>query len=101
VSNFVGTYVDSIYGEAIVTLEGNHLELRRGDWHGPLEYWNATNFRWTMGPTATGPLFIKFEVSPDGRVTGLNFGIGGDISLMARKAASGRGGRGGGGSNEH
>lgn len=98
-SAFVGTYVDSLYGEAIVTLANGKLELRRGDWRGPLEFWNANNFRWDNGPgSVTGPMNLKFEISPDGRVTGLNFGFGGDIYLMNRKApAAGRGGRGGGG----
>ena len=75
------------------------LDLKRGDWHGPLEFWNATNFRWDNGPgSVTGPMNIKFDVSPDGRVTTLYFGIAGDVYPMSRKAAAGgRGGRGGGG----
>jgi hypothetical protein len=38
---------------------------------------------------------IKFEISPDNTVTGLWFGIGGDVTLLGRKAGGGRGGRGG------
>jgi len=93
---FVGTYSDSLYGEAIVTLEDGRLEMRRGEWHGPLEYWNATNFRWTILPSSpTGPLYIKFDITPDNRVTGLYFGLPGDQTLLTR-SASGRGrGRGG------
>jgi CubicO group peptidase (beta-lactamase class C family) len=96
-SAFVGTYADSLYGEATVSLEGTHLELKRGEWHGPLEYWNATNFRWTILPSSpTGPMYIKFEVGPDNRVTGMHFGLAGDQTLLGRKGAGGRG-RGGGG----
>lgn len=95
---FAGTYVDSLYGEATVSLVNGRLELRRGDWRGPLEFWNATNFRWDNGPgSVTGPMNIKFEIAPDGKVTGLNFGIGGDVYLMNRKTPAG-GGRGGSGS---
>jgi CubicO group peptidase (beta-lactamase class C family) len=97
-SAFAGTYVDSLYGEATVSIVNGRLELRRGDWVGPLEFWNATNFRWDNGPgSVTGPMNIKFEIAPDGKVTGLYFGIGGDVDLMNRKTAGGRGGRGGGG----
>ncbi|HEY9225725.1 MAG TPA: serine hydrolase [Gemmatimonadaceae bacterium] len=99
-SAFAGTYVDSLYGEATVTLVNGKLELKRGDWHGPLEFWNATNFRWDNGPgSVTGPMNIKFDIAPDGRVTTLNFGIAGDVYPMSRKnpPGGGRGGRGGGG----
>lgn len=98
---YAGTYTDSLYGEATVSVEQGRLALRRGEWHGPLEYWNATNFRWTILPSSpTGPMYIKFEVTPDNRVTGMYFGLAGDVSLMGRKGAGGgrgRGGRGGSG----
>jgi CubicO group peptidase (beta-lactamase class C family) len=98
-SALVGTYADSMYGEATVSMKDGHLELVRGEWHGPLEYWNATNFRWTVLPSSpTGPMYMKFEVSPDNRVTGLYFGLAGDQSLLARKGLAG-GGRGRGGSH--
>ena len=45
-----------------------------------------TNFRWLIPPgSPTGPMNIKFEISPDNTVTGLYFGIGGDITLLGRK----------------
>ena len=79
-----------------VAVKDGHLELERGEWHGPLQYWNATNFRWTILPGApTGPMFIKFEISPDNVVTGLWFGLAGDATLLNRKGGGGRGGRGG------
>ena len=31
---FVGTYADSLYGEATVSIVEGQLELHRGDWHG-------------------------------------------------------------------
>jgi CubicO group peptidase (beta-lactamase class C family) len=95
---FVGTYADSLYGEAVVSVANGRLEMRRADWAGPLQYWNATNFRWNLPPgMPTGPLFIKFEITPDDSVTGLYFGIGSDVNLMSRKAPPrGRGGGRGG-----
>ena len=35
---YVGTYADSLYGEATVSIKDGQLELVRGDWHAPLEY---------------------------------------------------------------
>src|SRR5439155_1069942 len=80
----------------VVSLKDGELQLRRGDWSGPLVYWNATNFRWSV-PTSspTGPMFIKFDVAPDNSVTGLYFGLAGDVSLLGRVREGGRGGRGG------
>jgi hypothetical protein len=98
---FVGTYADSLYGDATVSIVEGQLELHRGDWHGLLQYWNANNFRWVLPPgSPTGPMNIKFEIAPDNTVTGLWFGIGGDVTLLGKKAAGrgGRGGRGGSGS---
>jgi CubicO group peptidase (beta-lactamase class C family) len=94
-SAFVGTYADSLYGEASVTIVDGHLELARGEWHGPLAFKNANNFAWTIHPSSPiNPMPIKFEIGPDGKVSGLYFGIGGDVDLMGRKQA-GRGARGG------
>jgi hypothetical protein len=91
---YEGTYADSLYGDAIVSIKDGHLELVRGDWRAPLEYWNATNFRWNAS-SVTGPMFIKFEVGPDNTVSGLYFGLAGDVALMTKKVVGGRGGRGG------
>lgn len=100
INAFVGTYTDSLYGDATVSLVEGQLELSRGDWHGPLQFWNATNFRWLLPPgSPAGQINIKFEIAPDNTVTGLWFGIGGDVTLLNRKSAgrsgAGRGGRGG------
>lgn len=92
---YVGTFTDSLYGEATVSLQNGRLEFTRGLAHGPLEYWNANNFRWLSNasiPAVTS--YIKFDVGSDDRVTGLFFGLPPDISLFTRKPASGRTGAG-------
>ncbi len=94
-ASYVGTFADSLYGEAKVEVKDGHLELTRGDMNAPLQYWNATNFRWSVPGSPAGPLFLKFEVAPDNTVTGLWFGFGADLYLLGRKGG-GRGGRGGG-----
>ena len=83
---FVGTYADSLYGELTVSTVGGRLELARGALHGPLVYWNANNFRWMLPITElTGPQFIKFEISPDNTVSGMYFGLPGDVTLLNKK----------------
>jgi len=91
---YAGTYTDSLYGDVVVSVNEGQLELQRADWRAPLQYWNATNFRWDVVGSPAGPMIIKFEVAPDNSVTGLWFGIGGDVTLLSKKGA-GRGGRGG------
>jgi CubicO group peptidase (beta-lactamase class C family) len=94
-SALAGTYADSAYGEATISLDNGRLTLQRGEWRGPLEHWNASNFRWNTGPgSVVGPMNIKFEIAPEGRVLGMYFGLAGDVYLMGRKAPPGaRGGR--------
>ena len=92
---YAGTYTDSLYGDVVVSVNDGQLEMKRADWRAPLQYWNATNFRWDVVGSPAGPMFIKFEVAPDNTVTGLYFGIGGDVTLLSKKGG-GRGGRGGG-----
>ena len=83
---FAGTFADSLYGDAVVTLKDGSLEMQHGDWTAVLQYWNANNFRWLLpAGTATGPMFIKFEIAPDNTVSGLYFGLGADATLLARK----------------
>ena len=94
-SAYAGSFTDSLYGEFTVTVNGDHLELQRGEARGALRYWNASTFRWeTAVSSVTGPLFIKFDVAPDNTVGGMYFGLAGDMALIGRKV-SGRGGRGG------
>ena len=85
---FTGTYTDSLYGEGTVGLEGGQLFFARGGWKAPLQYWNYGNFRWGPLASAVVPaLFVKFDVTPDGRVTGLSFALGQDVVNMTKKEA--------------
>jgi CubicO group peptidase (beta-lactamase class C family) len=96
---YVGTYADSLYGDVTVVIESGHLVLTRGLASGPLEYTNANNFHWSNnGSIRTLINNIKFEVTPDNKVTGVYYGTAPDINLLGRKntAGGGRGGRGGG-----
>jgi len=91
---YAGTYGDSLYGDLIVSVNDGQLELQRGEWTAPLQYWNANNFRWAVRGSPAGVLTITFDVSTQNTVTGLHYGLPGDETLLPRKGA--RGGRGGG-----
>jgi hypothetical protein len=92
---FEGTYVDSLYGEAKVSLNDGVLILQKGAYSGPLDYWNGGNFRWSLPESGTLPeLMVKFDITADGRVNTLAYGIGADSVYYRRKpGAAGRGGR--------
>lgn len=99
-SAYTGTFTDSLYGDVTVSLKDGRLEFERGIQHGPLEYWNANNFRWHSNAELGLTPYIKFDISPDNKVTGVFFGSGTDVSLLTRKTAGGRGGRGGRGGGD-
>jgi CubicO group peptidase (beta-lactamase class C family) len=79
-SAYAATYSDSLYGDATVSVQDDHLVLTRGEWKGPLTYWNDENFRWSeLG------MFVKFDVSPLGAISGMTFGLPGDVTTLTRK----------------
>jgi CubicO group peptidase (beta-lactamase class C family) len=87
-SAYVGTFSDSLYGEVTVSIQNGKLDLARGLQHGPLEYWNANNFRWSSnGSIPSISQYVKFEVSADDKVMGVYYGLAPDISLLSRKRA--------------
>ena len=91
---YEGTYADSLYGEAKVSLLEGVLVLERGAFKAPLEYWNGGNFRWGRLPSGAIPqLMVKFDITADGKVNTLALGVGADSAYFMRKATpAGRGG---------
>jgi CubicO group peptidase (beta-lactamase class C family) len=79
-SAYAGTYSDSLYGDATVSVQDDHLFLTRGEWKGPLTFWNDENFRWSELS-----MFVKFEVAPSGTISGMTFGLPGDVTTLTRK----------------
>jgi CubicO group peptidase (beta-lactamase class C family) len=83
---YVGEYADSIYGDASVKQADGGLTMTRGSWTAPLEYWNGTTFRWGRLPSATvTSMFVRFDISPEGRVVTLSYGLGADSAHYGRK----------------
>ena len=92
---YEGTYADSLYGEARVSVQNGILVLEKGAFSAPLEYWNGGNFRWGKLPSGALPeLMVKFDITADGKVSTLAFGVGADSAYLTRKLTpAGRGPR--------
>ena len=72
-------FADSPYAEATVSIKDEYLEIARGEQHDTLEYWNASDSKYTGNSAIGGPsgptAFIRFDVSPGTRVTGVDDGL--------------------------
>jgi hypothetical protein len=70
------------------------LILERGAFSAPLEFWNGGIFRWGRLPSGAIPeLMVKFDITADGKVNTLAWGVGADSAYLTRKPTGGRGGR--------
>ncbi len=80
---YAGTYVDSMYGEARVKLDGGKLHMSYGRiFDGDLEHWHFDTFRARWRDIALGHSFASFALDPEGKVASVNLeGVG----LLSRK----------------
>ncbi|WP_337172161.1 alpha/beta fold hydrolase [Gemmatimonas aurantiaca] len=71
-SEYVGTYVDSLYGEMVVREQNGGLHLTFGPtWRSQMVYWNADNFRVKFDTPVLPAFFVNFRVNPQGKVNEL------------------------------
>jgi hypothetical protein len=67
---YVGTYADSMYGEATVKLENGKLVVRYGPaFAGDLEHWNYDTFRASWRDKRLGKSFVTFALDARARVS--------------------------------
>jgi len=70
---YVGTYADTMYGNATVTLEQNKLILRYGPaFTGDMEHWNFDTFRVTWRDPRLGAGFVTFGLNAMGKMDHMN-----------------------------
>lgn len=93
---YVGTFADSLFGEATVTVQNGKLFTVRGEISGPMEHVTRDNFSWNTNVSVLPPIPVQFHIGLDGRVTALSLGIQGDIRRFGKKNPSGSRGPGGG-----
>ncbi|MDQ8159183.1 MAG: alpha/beta fold hydrolase [Gemmatimonadota bacterium] len=85
-SEYVGTYADSLHGDMVVTELNGALQLRFGpNWRGTMEYWNAENFRVRFATPVLPAFFVTFAVTPTGKVTQLVAELVGSPVVFGRR----------------
>jgi CubicO group peptidase (beta-lactamase class C family) len=68
-ADFVGSYSDVLYGEAVITLEGGRLKLEVGpSFVGVLEHWNFDTFRAVWEDEQLGRAWVEFRLDRTGKV---------------------------------
>ncbi len=88
-TEYAGTYVDSLHGEIVVTEGSGALQLTFGPtWRGQLEYWNADNFRVKFDTPVLPPFFLRFQVSPASKVNELVADLVGSPVTFTRRAST-------------
>ena len=65
---YAGTYVDSLYGKAVVTYENGALRLRMSSkMAGAMEHWQYDTFRVTWDAAWRGSPLATFALGADGK----------------------------------
>jgi hypothetical protein len=82
---YVGTFVDSLFGEVTVTVKDDKLYAVRAGLHGPMEHVNRDNFTWSTGLTVLPTLPLEFLVGTEGRANALSITFSGESWRLARK----------------
>ncbi len=81
---YAGRYLDSLYGDVVVSLDGGKLRIARGPtFHGTLEHWNYDAFRVTWDARTLGKTMMRFEVGSDGKVVALHTELEGPVDFRA------------------
>ncbi|MGH7528575.1 MAG: serine hydrolase [Gemmatimonadales bacterium] len=65
---YAGTYVDSMYGEATVRVDGGKLVLQYGSMVGDLEHWQHDTFRSRWRQRHQGKTFLTFDLDANSKV---------------------------------
>lgn len=67
-ARYAGTYTDPLYGDVILTLDGEHLRARYGTaFVGMLEHWNYDTFRAKWDATWRGTALLTFAIDANGQ----------------------------------
>ena len=79
-ARYAGTYADSLYGTAHVTMEGGHLVLELAPkLVGDLEHWHYDTFKAVWRDHRDGTNLVTFSLDSDGQVEMLKTDVGGPV----------------------
>lgn len=82
VEAYVGTYRSDMYGDMVVTLEGDRLQATFGPhYSGPLEHWHYDTFRVLWDDPSGVKEFLSFVLGADGNPSILNAEIEGPVEF--------------------
>jgi CubicO group peptidase (beta-lactamase class C family) len=71
-ARYAGTYSDPLYGDVVVTLDGDRLRATYGTaYAGALEHWNYDTFRAVWDARWRGTALLTFSIGADGEVARL------------------------------
>ena len=74
---YAGTYVDSLYGKAVVTYENGALRFRTSSKQaGSMEHWQYDTFRVNWDAVWRGSPIVTFVLGPDGKPAEVRMGGG-------------------------
>jgi CubicO group peptidase (beta-lactamase class C family) len=90
-AQYAGTYVDSLYGEVVVTEQGGKLSLAFGpNWRGELEHWHFDTFRTRFDTPVLGALPVNFRLNAAGKVDELQIDMAGVATFKRRPEPAAR-----------
>lgn len=82
-ARYAGTYADSLYGTAHVTMSDGHLMLELAPHMvGDLEHWNYDTFKAVWRDHRDGTNLVTFSLDPYGRVDMMKVDVGGQPEEM-------------------
>lgn len=89
---YAGTYSDSLYGDVVVTTEGDRLVATMGpSYTGDLDHWHFDTFKVRWRDRGLGSTYLTFALNAKGKVESLRVEQLGDFERSAneRKVAAG------------
>ncbi|MDQ3516037.1 MAG: DUF3471 domain-containing protein, partial [Gemmatimonadota bacterium] len=79
-SNYAGTYSDSLYGQVSIRVDGDKLVADAGpSWVGDVVHWHYDTFRITWRDPMMGRSFATFTLGPSAKVETLRLSDWGDF----------------------
>ena len=67
-ASYAGTYADPLYGDLVVTVEGDRLKARYGGaYAGTLEHWHFDTFQAKWDAAWRGTALVSFALDEEGR----------------------------------
>ena len=87
-AQYAGTFVDSMYGEAVISERNGQLHISRGPaWQGAMEHWHFDTFRTDWGSPVLGKSLVNFRLSAAGKPDEFQIDLAGAPITYKRRPA--------------